>query len=600
MTDIFPQRNLPDQAEAWGREIEDRIKGIEKKVSVVANTTRNTNLVAVKSAEAADHNVRRVEIQVEALEAAVNEKTRAILDEAIEELREAEIVLESQFEAHDTALGEAETAIDSLELATVPETMAAAVGVFIDAMMQNLTVTGVANIHQVVADELYTKMAVVQKLQATESIVTKDMIATGAITSDKIAAGAVTADIVDVGQNAKWDSTGLVFYAPPQPGQAYDDWANRTPLIQIRPDGSSSVQVGDTAGLHGGITSSGLVYGTTGDFETITVGGQDFATAVGEGPRGVISAVTASNGMNATTSNGPYLSTKFAPEPGRMYRITFGFRGGAASTENRLVADFRQARPGASGGGSASRQLISMVMLAARASQGSATGITHIDVSGDYLLGDSTYVTDGETVMWIYIRASDGTFYLNAGNSQLALLPILKIEDIGVAYEVETQTVSSTAPPPPAKVTKTDYIWSGNAVGVRPDGSTALDSRLTLGGYNNFGTDMAEFIWYPFNLSRLNGSTVNEALVQLTITQTYSGGQIAYYMDAATNRLSGRANLSQGWGSPGGSHNRTVPSGNLSRLIGKGGILIAPYNVGQYSSYGYFNSKALLRVKYTK
>ncbi|RRJ85895.1 hypothetical protein EG850_10930 [Gulosibacter macacae] len=479
--------------------------------------------------------------------------------------------------------------------------VAAAVGVFIDAMMQHLTVTGIANINALVADELFAKLAVVDKLQALTSIITEDMIATGAIKAHHVGANEISAAMLDVGENARWDSNGLVFYAPPQPGQAYDDWENRTPLIQIRPDGSSSVQVGDSAGLHGGITPSGLVYGTAGDFETIAVGGQDFATAISEGPRGVLSAVVPSNGINATTANGPYLSTKFTPEPGRMYRITFGFRGGAASAENLLVADFRQARLGASGAGSASRRLAELVMLAAQGVSGDASGVTHIDVSGDYLLANSTYLSNGETVIWIYIRTNAGTFYLNgAVGGQITTLPVLKIEDIGAAYVVETQTVSGTTPQPPSKVTKTDYIWSGDAVGIRPDGSNAVDSRLTLGAYNTFGSDMAEFIWYPFDLSRLNGATVNEALVQLTITQTYSGGQIAYYMDASTNRLSGRANLSQGWGGPGGSHNRTVPSGNLSRLIGKGGILIAPFNVGQLSSYGYFASRALLRVTYTK
>lgn len=90
--------------------------------------------------------------------------------------------------------------------------VAAAVGVFIDAMMQHLTVTGVANLKQLVADELFAKLAVVNKLQALTSVITQDMIATGAITSEKIAANAINAAMVDVGLDARWDSTGLHFY----------------------------------------------------------------------------------------------------------------------------------------------------------------------------------------------------------------------------------------------------------------------------------------------------------------------------------------------------------------------------------------------------
>lgn len=64
--------------------------------------------------------------------------------------------------------------------------VAAAVGKFIDGMIENLTVTGVAHLKEAVADAIYTKLAVVDKLQATDSIITRNMIASGAINASKI------------------------------------------------------------------------------------------------------------------------------------------------------------------------------------------------------------------------------------------------------------------------------------------------------------------------------------------------------------------------------------------------------------------------------
>ena len=64
--------------------------------------------------------------------------------------------------------------------------VAAAVGVFIDAMMENLSVTGVAAIQQVTTDALWAKLAVVDRLQVMTNIITRDMVATGAITGNKL------------------------------------------------------------------------------------------------------------------------------------------------------------------------------------------------------------------------------------------------------------------------------------------------------------------------------------------------------------------------------------------------------------------------------
>lgn len=64
--------------------------------------------------------------------------------------------------------------------------IAAAVGVFIDSMIENLSVTGVAKLKEATVNELWAKMAVVERLQVLEGIITKDMVATGAITGDKL------------------------------------------------------------------------------------------------------------------------------------------------------------------------------------------------------------------------------------------------------------------------------------------------------------------------------------------------------------------------------------------------------------------------------
>ncbi len=143
------------------------------------------------------------------------------------------------------------------------ETIAAAVGVFIDAMMENLTVTGAANITEAAIGELTARIASILTLNAEQVV---------------------------IGRDARFTSGGLVFYAPPAQGQDPEDWANRTPIIALTPTGDVAISVAKNGKITAGMTPDGDVWGKTGKFDALAVGGRDLAAILAQyalGSRGM-------------------------------------------------------------------------------------------------------------------------------------------------------------------------------------------------------------------------------------------------------------------------------------------------------------------------
>lgn len=189
----------------------------------------------------------------------------------------------------------------------VAQDIAAETGKFIDAMMKNLTTTGVANINQLVADRLYSKMAVVDKLQALSGVVTKDMIATGAVTATTIAADALNGRVI----------TGSTLQTAPPPT------ANRTYLdsngLTVVSGGLDQVKLG-----HGAPT--GLAVRPPGGGGLIPLGSAVFGRQFNHKPQVTAPLLTAGTPSQWKKKfSGLYgAAVKFTPWSS-LLRITAGF-----------------------------------------------------------------------------------------------------------------------------------------------------------------------------------------------------------------------------------------------------------------------------------
>lgn len=433
---------------------------------------------------------------------------------------------------------------------------------FIDAMMKNLSVTGVANLQTATADQLYAKLAVVQKLQATQGIITRDMIATGAITAEKIMATLelaskiarfldLGAEQVVVGRDARFTPAGLVFYAPPAQGQDPTDWANRQPIIALTPAGDVSISVAEAGKITAGITPKGSIWGKQGRFDTLQVGGRDLSAIISDAPRGVIGVTQLAGNANLTSSDADVMGVAIQARKARHYKVTW-FVGTGGSTPITVIPHLRH--------GSRDTQLRAVTVPAGQ-------DATHTAIFS----GDSSDFVDGESVRVTLTARGSG--------SVIGLGSWIMVEDIGPKVPVYGQTVSNPTPP------VTWYgpqAFTGTGQGIRPDGSAAIDGRLTLGGYTRYGSDMAEYIWYPISgLGALGGSTVQSASIVLTIT---SNAPVAFAIDATgPSALAGRTNIFNGTAGSNGQYVAELNLANAQYLRNAGGLLIRPYGSGQYA-----------------
>lgn len=834
MSDVFSQRNLPDRAEGWGREVEDRIKALETGVSRATSVAKGAQVVSVKSAEAADENIRQVAESVAVLDDAVTQRIQDTLDLAVAELRESEKVLEAQFAAHDAAIASAEAVIsevgskpkitisedrppnmwvgnpgdiwyvfdgerveemfslfvsadldsntpasfqplffegggtiENINAGTITSgtintarldanEVAAAVGVFIDAMMENLTVTGVAAITQATVDNLYARMAVVEKLQATQGIITKDMIATGAITTSKlmigvagnlipngagemggpgawskglawdttdkpdgyagsvlvvpqgattvasdwtnlevvefdvepsteyllelwakadapgcniwgrvfnqagthggnmyqipgipalagdgwasigfnvptvwtrfaaiyktkadterlhlksfwthadhspspgnvrvagvrlqkrtrgelIVDGSISAAMVDVGQNAKWDSTGLRFFTPVAQGQQWDDWDSRQPLIELTPGGSSAVRVSDGMSVTAGLDPTGLVWGETGDFGNLKVAGRDFLEYVEDRPLGTLGITRVKNNLPVNNTENHFAGVRANLYHGRSYMIQRWFGVSRSSGEVQFRTYLKWGT--------------NNVRIAQQA-QGVNGDFTTPVVFQPQEFG----VPNGQEVLVMQsimttTTGATGTLWADmtnkAGGAQMALF------DMGPATTIWEQTVSAPVNP---VVTRTDAFGTSGGQPIRPNGSLAPDGRLTTAGYSVYGSDMSEYVYFPMSVPQLNGSTVNSAVAEVQVSYSYvNSWGTQYFIGVRKGGVD--TNIASGTAYAGQVNSITFPAGHRQLLVGAQGMFLKPYQSGSPNSYGNWTGHFRVTVNYSK
>jgi hypothetical protein len=493
--------------------------------------------------------------------------------------------------------------------------VAAAVGVFVDAMMTNLTSTGVANLNVAAINQVWARLAVVDRLQALTSIITRDMLATGSVTAEKItasqaffdklvtsefAAGKLGVEMFQLGENARWTEQGLVFYAPVVPGQQVDDWANRQPIIVISPNGDVSIAVAQDGEVTAGMQSTGDVWGGFGSFDELEVGGVPFIDH--QGPRGPMSAVTLSENTTLSTTERILIRDKFSPLPDRLYRFTARLSLGGNNAGYFGIK---------SSGSTVSMNNTSVV--------NEGFGATGSDTEGKLLIAyvPGSYFTpnaDGETEIGYTGRVKSGTTPLYAGSGTTDALSgtYFLIEDAGpdIPLDVATATTpANTTPAPPTKKQYTKTYTASGVRGYRASGSQAGDPRILIAG-SAFGAAMSERLVFSMPdafYSDLQGATIKSAKITVRCTQVYSSKtNISFYVGVTpTNGLPATmpsfTNTNEGAITNGQTKTYTVPSGYFAAIISARGLTVTPKYAGSLSSYGYFDKGATkITVTYTK
>lgn len=429
------------------------------------------------------------------------------------------------------------------------ETVSAAVGVFIDAMMENLTVVGAANISEAAIEQLTARVAAILELDVEQ---------------------------VNVGHDIRFTSGGLVFYAPAAQGVAWNDWPNRTPLIAITPTGSTSVAVAENGAITAGITPQGDFHGRDAAFDRLSVAGADIGGMLSTAARGTIAPRTVlSTDFTVTQAWKNGLRVQAQLFAGRTYRVTSRLNLSKGSGNFTLAHDLRYGTNYAT-----SVSLDSMNFGAS----GDYTYTFTFDTAGISGLADGASCR----VVWSMFSAGS-TATVWAGS-------VIEIEDIGGAVFTD---VSMNIASPPAEVTwyGPEAIGSGAATGYRPNGTTAIDPKLTVGGYYKYGADMANWIVFPIDLSRLNGATIQAAEVNFTATQNAPAN---VWIDVGTAPMSGHAGLfstPRAIGSN-GSWTWEIGAGQRQALVGKSYIIVKPAVEG--TDYVYLGSGAWINVIYTK
>ncbi|WP_334153062.1 hypothetical protein, partial [Microbacterium sp.] len=485
-------------------------------------------------------------------------------------------------------------------------------GVFIDAMMTNLSVTGVAAIKQVTTDALWAKLAVVDRLQVLTNIITRDMIATGAVTADKVTAsqalidklitpelmaGKVLTSMFQLGDNWRWTAEALIAYAPVVGNQSVTDWANRQELVRIDPSGGISITAAGAAGdPSGGIDQDGNVWGALGSFSELEVGGVPVTNL--DGPRGVQSVTMLSSDTTiATNTETRILWTTIDVEPGRMYEIeTQVF----ARDPGNITLRYRRN----TGAPPTTSNSIRSEMVAASTMHRLIT-FKHLIVQ-PFTGGDDTAVETRYVGLFLAGSANQNTVvygpYAGTGEPRTMMI----VRDIGPTVEIDAQTAESTSNP------KRTYTKTYKTTGVKrytAGNATASDSRNITAG-SVFGSAMSEKLLYqmPAALySDLQGATIKSAKITVRCTKMGNSSNAAKISVGYTTA----SGLPSTWPSHtavsamdikgGQALTNSVPSSHFNGIRDARGITVTPRNPGSLASYAYFDATTTrITVTYEK
>lgn len=449
------------------------------------------------------------------------------------------------------------------------ENVAASVGVFIDAMMENLTVTGAANINEAAIGELTTRIAEIIRINVEQ---------------------------LYVGRDIRFTPAGLVFYAPPSPGQDPEDWGTRVPLISLTPTGEVSVSVAQGGVITAGLTAQGGVWGKEGSFETLLVGGQDILARINAMPRGVLGITRASANIPLSYNARLTMAVRVKWDPTRILHVQPQL--GMTRSTGRIRVRYFLAYGGTSG-------LDTQIEVASYTQAGDGDFNNPIWVQGT---DHPTIPAGTEVAIALAIDLPDATNATGTlwSDAKVAAGAWLGVSDVGAVVTRWNQPATGDAIPTARD--RTDTLVSAAGVPYRASGSVASSTTLAIAGQQIEPTDTTagDYVFFPIDMLVLTGSTILSARVTFTRTAIHpqAGALVKYAIFASQGGFTNWIQVS-GTGQTAkadavGNRMYTIPTANLSRLIGKTGLLFGPSGSVPADTWQTLASTIRLEVTYRK
>lgn len=472
--------------------------------------------------------------------------------------------------------------------------LAGEVAKFITLDASQLRVTDAADINEAVVQALAARTADIQEA-FIQNLRTNGAAIDEAVIGD-LAANIITSGLFRTakeGQRWEIDSNGIVMYAP-------DDDGVDGEVVRLGPAGENLITVGDST------VSASSVSSPLGNFDSLTVGGDDLAELLRRLPQGVVAYAFAdkSSQWDGTNSEVGRLQVEAELQPGRRYSITVDQH--FVETRTAEWARYMESIRYTTGGITPSSGSIALA-------------------TARYMIGGTTApLTVGSLTAWVETSGDSApttyTFRLfsksDSGNRDVHIVathpeyPLrITVRDEGlhipasgeatITEGTPKQGTTVTVAPPPPKITRTTTTWGYGSVG-----GDVKSGEVVQGQYGRYGNRFGGWT-FPSNMqSALRGAKIEKFEVYLYAAHWYYGkGGTASLMpnNGSPTGTYGAEHLSRGWPRNAGRW-VTIPAswyGGISSGSCKG--VSVRTSSGSLEYYGRFTAGATkFRATYTK
>ncbi|MGX6402726.1 hypothetical protein [Dermabacter hominis] len=418
--------------------------------------------------------------------------------------------------------------------------LAGEVAKFITLDASQLRVTDAADINEAVVQALAARTADIQEA-FIQNLRTNGAAIDEAVIGD-LAANIITSGLFRTakeGQRWEIDSNGIVMYTP-------DDDGVDSEVVRLGPSSDNLITVGDST------MSPTNVSSPLGNFDAVTVGGDDLAELIARLPQGVVAYAYAdkSSQWDGTNSEVGRLQVEAELQPGRRYSITVDQH--FVETRTAEWARYMESIRYTTGGITPSSGSIALA-------------------TARYMIGGTTApLTVGSLTAWVETSGDSApttyTFRLfsksDSGNRDVHIVathpeyPLrITVRDEGlhipasgeatITEGTPKQGTTVTVAPPPPKITRTTTTWGYGSVG-----GDVKSGEVVQGQYGSYGNRFGGWT-FPSNMqTALRGARIEKFEVYLYAAHWYYGkGGTASLMpnNGSPTGTYGAAHESRGW-----------------------------------------------------
>lgn len=472
--------------------------------------------------------------------------------------------------------------------------LAGEVARFIALDLSQLTVTDKTELNEAVAQAIASRTAEFQEA-FIQNLRTNGAAIDEAVIGD-LAANIITSGLFRTakeGQRWEIDSNGIVMYAP-------DDDGVDGEVVRLGPAGENLITVGDST------VSAASVSSPLGNFDSLTVGGDDLAELLRRLPQGVVAYAFAdkSTQWDGTNSEVGRLQVEAELQPGRRYSVTVDQHFMETRTPEwaRYMESIRYTTGGITPSSGSIALATARYMVGGTSSPTTIPPMTAwVDTSSDNT--PTTYT------FRLFSRSDsrDRDMHIVATHPEYALRITVRDEGVSVPESGEatltegtpkqgaTATVTPTAP----KTTRRTTTWGYGSVG-----GDVKSGEVVQGQYGRYGNRFGGWTFPAGMQSALRGARIEKFEVYLYAAHWYYGkGGTASLMpnNGSPTGTYGAEHLSRGWPRNAGRW-VTIPAswyGGISSGSCKG--VSVRTSSGSLEYYGRFTAGATkFRATYTK